>query len=126
MKSIVLSLSLLLSVNIVFSQIQTGNDNSKKEDKKEKEKVEKDTIDTDKRKSSYFMTYSFMQAYRDFEDESVYGIYYRWNDQQPIKSGGFNFGTYIPLTKNLELELSASWFIGGDEYNFKDSLSDSS
>jgi len=122
-------LTVIFLTNAFFLSAQISNPNATKPDevkveKKKKKKiksVKNDTID----KSTYYLSAAYINSFRKFEDVSPFGSFSKRKTETPIHTYGVGFGTYIYLAKNLELELGVSYVLQGEQYNFSDSLSDS-
>jgi len=120
-------LTSLFFMGIGFSYGQITNSNSAPEKSKEIKKIEKsDTTKIENTyKSQFYLTGAFINSYRNFEDLSAYQSLGKRYLETPINTFGLGFGTYIPLTKKLELDLGISYVLQGEQYNYADSLSDS-
>jgi len=75
--------------------------------------------------SVFYVQGSYLNSFRTFEDNTPYGVLYRRNNEAPISTGGFELGTHIELTKHTKLSLGVSFFSGGEDYSFSDTLTDS-
>lgn len=98
-----------------------SKDNNKKEKKEKKENVERDSLSG----ITYYLTGFGQYAYRKFEDQSVYGIYEKRNDEIPTRSYGGNFGVLMDMGNGISLDIGMSYFGHGEEYLFDDPESDS-
>jgi len=126
-KYILLTAIFLTSSFFLSAQISNPNATTPDEAKVEKKKkkkintVKNDTID----KSTYYLSVAYINSFRKFEDVSPFGSFSKRKTETPINTYGVGFGTYIDLVKSLELELGVSYVLQGEQYDFSDSLSDS-
>lgn len=128
--SLKLVLFVLLFSTESFSQITNENkepakQEEQKEKKEKKEKTEKVVSDS-LSGTTYYLNWTGIQGFRNFEDLSVFGSFTKWNDQTPLFTQGINFGVIMPLTNNLSLDLGAAYFNHGEQYNYDDPDTDSS
>jgi len=128
MKTLFLICLFLIGLESSYGQITNSNTapekvKKQKKEKKEKESEKSDTTLTDK--SQFYLTGAYIHSYRKFEDLSAYQSLGERYLETPINTYGLGFGTYIPLTPHLELDLGLSYVLQGEQYNFSDSLTDS-
>lgn len=123
--TVIFLISTFNSIGQISNPTASSPDEVKQEKKKKNNnkpsKVENDSID----KSTYYITVGYINSFRKFEDLSPYEFYSIKEVEQPINTFGLGFGTFIDLTKNLKLELGVSYVLQGEQYNYSDSLSDS-
>ncbi len=126
-KYILLTVLFLGSIFSSDAQITNSNTSEPKEVKTEKkEKYETETVKNDSTdKNTYYLTVGYIRSFRKFEDKSPFGSFSERETETPINTYGIGFGTYIELSENLELELGISYVLQGEQYNFSDSLTDS-
>lgn len=130
-KSISLLTVFLLSMVVSFSQIT--NSNSVPESTTPKtdsiQNVPEDILPSDTMaytdKSTIYLMAGFVHSFRSFTDESIYQSLGKKYDETPINTYSMGAGTYIPLTKQLDLEIGVSYVLQGEQYSFSDSLTDS-
>ncbi len=94
----------------------------------ENTKKEKESKPKTKYKSNYTTAYfsiGYFNTFRQFEDQTPYKALYRWETHTPTQNLGFNLGVYIPLSNHFDLDIGVNYLPFGEEYSFKDSLSDS-
>jgi hypothetical protein len=124
-------LTAIFLITTFFSGAQITNPNTtnpddveaevKKKKKFKSKKVKNDSI----AKSTFYLTAGYVNSFRQFEDKSPFGSYSERITETPINTYGVGFGTYINLAKNLDLELGVSYVLQGEQYNYSDSLTDS-
>lgn len=125
-KSTFLFLIFLISISQSIGQIQ--NSNAKPEDKKVKIKKVKDktaTFEDTIVRTEVYINAGFINSFRLFEDETISKYFSEWEEQTPINSFTVSAGAYIPLVKNLDIEIGASLSTLGEKHIFEDSLTDS-
>lgn len=124
-------LTAIFLISTFFSAAQITNPNTAKPDevkpkKKKKKKFKGEKVTNDSiAKSTYYLTVGYVNSFRDFEDNSPYGSHAKRETETAINTYGVGFGTYINLVKNLDLELGVSYVLQGEQYNYSDSLTDS-
>jgi len=129
MSKLILFITFLLCLSH-SSTAQIVNQSETKDDKKEDKKTEKkDKPKKEKQPKTDFTTAYFSLGYfntfRTFEDQTAYGSKYKWETQTATQNLGINIGVYIPLTHHFSLDIGLNYLPYGEEYNYKDSLSDS-
>jgi hypothetical protein len=106
----------------VLSQISGGNIEEVKTVKEKKVS----SFNTDSLTGSSMNLTGFIQhSYRYFEDNSVYDKHALLVDETPLTTGGASFTIVMPLTNSIGLELGATYFTHGEQYNYQDPLTDS-
>lgn len=122
----------ILFITILFcfpykgkAQIVNQNNTSNKENENKKEEQSKSNTETKNNFTTAYFSVGYFNTFRTFEDQTPYKTLYRWNTQTPTQNLGFNLGVYIPLVKHFDLDIGVNYLPFGEEYNFKDSLSDS-
>ena len=75
--------------------------------------------------STFYIQGNYFNAFRVFEDKSPYQTNFRRLEEGPITTGGIELGTFININKYADLTLGATFYSGGEEYTFTDSISDS-
>ena len=117
---------LLISITCLtagYSQIVGGDDKPVEEKKVKvpKEKMNRDSLSG----TTYYATGLFNHGARTFEDQSVYGSYADWYDQKADYAGGMTIGVFLPVGKNLALDIGFTYFGHKEKYNYDDPNSDS-
>jgi len=129
LKIFLLTVFFFVTLLKIDAQIINSNSESPKGIKKEKKKKEKVSVsENDKdstNKSTYYLSAAYINSFRQFVDETPYANFQERNKETPIHTYGIGFGTFINLTNKLDLELGVSYVLQGEQYNFSDSLSDS-
>ena len=82
--------------------------------------------DSVKTNSQFYLSWHYFNAYRSFEDNTVNQIYEQRLNEEAINTQGLEFGTYMDLTKNLNVGLGLGFHNGGETYTFDDPDTDSS
>lgn len=121
---------LLITVLLCLSfngnaQIVNQSDTPKKEKKTKEDKGTNPKIKTKSNYTTAYFTIGYFNTFRQFEDQTPYKALYRWETHTPTQNLGFNLGVYIPLSKHFDLDIGLNYLPYGEEYSFKDSLSDS-
>ncbi len=109
----------IVNQNNTPSQKEEEKESKEQKGKSKKEKLQKTDFTT-----AYF-SLGYFNTFRNFEDQTAYGSKYKWETQTPTQNLGINVGVYIPLTKHFSLDIGLNYLPYGEEYNYKDSLSDS-
>jgi hypothetical protein len=125
-KSTFLLLFFLIGINPSIAQIQ--NSNAKPEGKKVKTKKNKNkpVISEDSvTHTEVYLNAGFINSFRTFEDQTLSKYFSEWEEQTPINSFTVTGGAYIPLVKNLDMEIGVSLSTLGEKHIFQDSLTDS-
>ena len=115
----------LCFAQLIFCQIQSGtNEPVEKKDKKKekKEKVKTEFNEDSLSGINYYFTGLGMWTYRNFEDQSVYGVYKTRVDEKPTYRGGMNLGVIVPLNDFVSMDIGVTYFGTGEKYGYKDSL----
>jgi len=124
---LIITLLLYLSSNS-FAQIVNQNNtpqpkvDDKKTEKPDKSKKEKQTK-TDF--TTAYFSLGYFNTFRTFVDQTVYHSKSEWENQTATQNLGFNVGIYIPLAKHFDLDIGVNYLPYGEEFNYQDSLSDS-
>ena len=130
MKKLLTLIGLLALIHSVsWGQITSG-ENIPKEEKKRKEKELKEKEKKNAEKDSlsgtdYYITGTGMWTYRDFEDQSVYGIYDERNNETSAYAAGVTLGLVLPLSKHFSMDIGVTYFGHGEKYAFQDETTDS-
>lgn len=85
-----------------------------------------DSVTDSLNKTKIYISGQYFNAYRSFEDLSIAKAYANRLEETSIKTGGIEIGSYIKLSKKLDLSIGASFFGGGEQWMYSDSISDSS
>ena len=125
-----LSLLFIMMLFLIPSQAQivTGEEEDKDEEEKKekKEKAPREKMNRDSLSgTTYYLTGLFNYGHRRFEDKSIAQSYTQWNDVTADYSGGFNFGVFLPVGKNLDLDLGFTFFGQKEQYNYSHPTGDS-
>ena len=75
--------------------------------------------------ANFYMAGQYFRASRSFEDVSGISLYDSVLFQQPLNTGGFEFGTFIKLSEGFNMSVGFNYYGGGECWGFSDSLSDS-
>jgi len=86
-------------------------------------KIDGDSI---KNSTHLYFSWHYFNAYRAFEDNTDNLFYQDRLNEEPINTQGLELGTYIDLSKNLNISLGLGFFNGGETWSYNDSISDSS
>lgn len=114
-----------------MGQISGGEvkpDKEKKEngDKKDRKKKDQSAFNSDSLSGSeFYLTGLGMWSYRDFEDNSVYGVHERALDEVPMYTGGGSVGVIMPLAGRLALDAGLTFFAHGEAYSYEHPTNDS-
>ena len=108
------------------AQIISTENEPEKEEKKKSKKEKNDVFSTDSLTgTTYYLTGMMNYGYRAFRDESVFGSYADWEEQTADYSGGMSIGVIFPVQGKFSVDLGFSFFGQKEQYNFSDSLTDS-
>lgn len=88
-------------------------------------KVGTDTLKNEVAKTAFYFSGGYLYSFRQFEDQSAYNSYYRWNDQEAIQNSSWNLGVLIPFNKYLSLDLGLNYAVMGEQYHYVDQNTDS-
>jgi hypothetical protein len=100
---------------------KTNEEKNKNETGEDVEIKAKDSLDA----TTYYMTGGFVHSYRYFSDSSVFQSLGDKYNEEPINTYAIGVGTYIPLNKSVKLEIGISYVLQGEQYTYRDSLTDS-
>lgn len=117
MKKLIFLFCLIFPI-LIHAQIVGDNGDEIEEVKEKKELC--DTCDY----TTFYINFTGQQSYRNFDDNSVYGIYDEWTNQIPDYNFGVNAGMRMDLTKNLVLDIGLSYFGHGEVYKYEEEGSD--
>lgn len=76
--------------------------------------------------NNIYISGQYFNAYRSFEDLSITKSYANRLKETSVNTGGIEVGSYVELTKNIDLGVGISFFGGGEQWMYSDSISDSS
>ncbi|MFT5819484.1 MAG: hypothetical protein ACI8ZM_000708 [Crocinitomix sp.] len=97
-----------------------------KKDKKEKPKYDRPAFERDSLSgTTYYLTGMVQRSYRHFEDQSVYDVHAKLNDEIPMITGGTTLGIVMPLGGNFALDAGITYFGHGEAYEYSHPTSDS-
>ena len=113
-----------VSAQISNPNVEKPTEGKKKKEKKAKKEKKEATTDLSQ-KATYYFTGAYLNSFRNFEDKTPYQSFAERNLETAIHTYGIGFGTFIPLAKNLDLEIGVSYVLQGEQFNYSDSLSDS-
>ncbi|MFK8038187.1 MAG: hypothetical protein AB8B74_07865 [Crocinitomicaceae bacterium] len=77
-------------------------------------------------RTNIYISGQFFNAYRSFEDLSASNSYSNRISEESISTGGVELGSYIKLNDKFDLGIGVSFFGGGEQWSYFDSISDSS
>lgn len=83
--------------------------------------TETDTVEG----NTFYFHISRLSSFRKFEDLSAYSSYSKRLNEKSIITGGFEIGSELVLSDNFYLTIGGRFFSGGEQYQYNDSLTDS-
>ncbi|UKN02979.1 hypothetical protein K6119_05550 [Paracrocinitomix mangrovi] len=120
-----LLLSFVVFTTYVNAQIVSGETPNEKEEKEKKEKPEKEPLNRDSLTgTTYYLTGLYTYGYRSFTDNTPYQSYEEWNDQKADMSGGASIGFFVPVAKNLDMDLGFTFFGSKEKYDYASETTD--
>lgn len=121
---ILFGLTYRVQSQIINNNTTPSETENQKKDKKEKEKEKSEKTAKTDFTTTYF-SLGYFNTFRQFDDQTPYHSKIEWESHMATQNLGFNTGIYIPLINHLDLDIGFNYLPYGEEYNYKDSLTDS-